>query len=228
MIEAAALAPGLDVLDVGCGTGAQACRLGGECGVRVLGITTSGVGVATAARRAAAAGLTGRVRFEERDGTATGLPDASFDRVWALESSHLMPERARFVAECARVLRVGGRLVLCDIVRHREIPFLELRARRAEFATLRAAFGDARIDRLARYVEHAEDAGLVVERVEDLTAATLPTFAHWRRNVAAHRKEVARLLGSDALATFQRGTDILESLWRDGSYGYGLVAARRP
>src|SRR4051794_18351636 len=41
MIEAAEFAPGLDVLDVGCGTGSPACHLAEQLDVRVLGITTS-------------------------------------------------------------------------------------------------------------------------------------------------------------------------------------------
>src|SRR5436309_7324222 len=48
LIEAAQLAPGLRVLDVGCGVGEPARRLAREFGVDVLGITTSEVGVATA------------------------------------------------------------------------------------------------------------------------------------------------------------------------------------
>ena len=72
----------------------------------------------------------------ERDGTDNGLGDGSFDVTWALESSHLMRDRKALLGECTRVLAPGGRFVLCDIVRKREIPFTEVRARRDDFATL--------------------------------------------------------------------------------------------
>jgi 27-O-demethylrifamycin SV methyltransferase len=228
MIDAARLEPDLDVLDVGCGNGTPGCRLAADHGVRVLGITTSQEGVAAANDRAAGLGLADRVRFELRDGTDNGLPSASFDRAWVLESSHLMRERARVFEECARVLRPGGRMVLCDIIRHREIPFDEVRARRHELATLRQAFGDAHMEPLEQCGERAEAAGLVVEELTDLTLATLPTFEHWRRNLDAHRAEVTAALGDDDVDAFARSADILEGYWREGLLGYGLLAARKP
>lgn len=227
MIEGAAFEPGLEVLDVGCGSGAPACRLVTDFGVRVTGITTSGVGVDTARARAAALGLPD-ARFEQRDGTDNGFPDASFDRVWVLESAHLMRERDRLIAECARVLRPGGRLVLCDLTRHREIPFREVRDRRADFVTLRDAFGDAHFEPLSWYVEAAQRHGLVVDRADDLTQATLPTFDRWRANAAEHRAAVVAAIGEDGHAAFVRSCDILEAFWRDGTFGYGLISARRP
>lgn len=227
MIEGAQLRPGLDVLDVGCGTGAPACRLATEFGVAVLGITTSEAGVAAATQRAAALGLPA-ARFEVRDGMDNGLPDQSFDRVWVLESAHLMRERDQLISECARVLRPGGRLVLCDLLRHREIPFAEVRARNRDFVTLRAAFGDAHFEPLAYYVDAAQRYGLAVDRADDLTGPTLPTFDRWRANAARHRDETAAVLGEESYEAFVRSCDILEAFWRDGTFGYGLIAASKP
>lgn len=225
MATGAQFEPGLKVLDVGCGTGAQSRFLASTYGVSSVGITTSSVGVATARELTEAAGLSGQVSFEQRDATANEFPDESFDRVWILESSHLMRDRQALVGEAVRVLKPGGRLVWCDIVRHRTIPFLELRERREEFATLREAFGDARMEPLADYVSWFEKAGLVVEQADDLTEATLPTFAAWRANAAQHRDAVVDALGERGHTAFVRSADILESLWRDGTFGYGLIAA---
>ncbi|KAA1427483.1 class I SAM-dependent methyltransferase [Nocardioides antri] len=228
MEEGARFEKGLRVLDVGCGTGAQARHLATTHGVDVVGITTSPVGVATARELTEAAGLSDQVSFEQRDATANEFPDDSFDRVWILESSHLMRDREALVSEATRVLRPGGRLVWCDIVRHRVIPFLEVRDRRDEFATLREAFGDARMEPLADYVRWFEEAGLTVEQADDLTEATLPTFQAWRDNAARHRDAVVEALGERGHEAFVRSADILESLWRDGTFGYGLIAAAKP
>lgn len=225
MIEAADLTPGLRVLDVGCGSGAPARRLALDHDVEVVGITTSEVGVRTARE---ASGEVAQVSFEQRDGTANGFPDDSFDRAWALESSHLMPDRQALMSECARVIRPGGRVVLCDLIRRREIPFAELRDRRREFAVLRAAFGAARMDSLEQYRGYCETAGLQVERLDDLTEQTLPTLDRWRGTAARHHDEVVELLGRQGLEEFVESLDILEAFWRDGTLGYGLLAARKP
>jgi cyclopropane fatty-acyl-phospholipid synthase-like methyltransferase len=226
MIEAADMSPDLDVLDVGCGTGAPACDLAEHHAARVLGITTSETGVRLARERAQRRRLRGAA-FERRDGTSNGLPDESFDRVWVLESSHLMRERDRLIQEAARVLRPGGRLVLCDIVLQRDIPFLEVRRLLREFTLLRAVFGDAHMMPLPRYAELIQASGLEVIQQTDLTVATLPTFARWRDNAERNEREVVALVGEDYRQQFVEATDVLEAFWKDGTLGYGLVAAAR-
>jgi cyclopropane-fatty-acyl-phospholipid synthase len=72
------LKPGMKVLDAGCGWGGLAIYLARTFNVDVTGVTLSGEQAAKATQRAAAAGLSGRVRFHQKDFRAmTG----SFDRV---------------------------------------------------------------------------------------------------------------------------------------------------
>lgn len=228
MVAGLRATPGQRVLDVGCGTGSPACLLAETLGLDVVGITTSSVGVAAATARAQERGLESHVTFELRDGTDNGFPDASFDRVWVLESSHLMADRRALISECARVLVPGGRMVLCDVMRLRTIPFDELRRRTGEFAVLRAAFGNARMDTMDEYAALAQDAGLVVDHVEDLSAATLPTFDRWLANADEHADAVVGILSQQELDDFRNGSRVLDALWREGTLGYGLFAATRP
>src|SRR5690606_21422847 len=79
MANAADLGPACRVLDIGCGIGQPAAFLARQVQCRVLGISTSAVGIETASRLAAAHGLTEQVEFEVRDGMRTGLADASFE-----------------------------------------------------------------------------------------------------------------------------------------------------
>jgi cyclopropane fatty-acyl-phospholipid synthase-like methyltransferase len=227
MLAAAQPAPNMTLLDVGCGTGAPACWLAAEHGAVVTGITTSAVGIAAARQRAEAAGLADRTTFEQRDGMDNGFPDASFDRVWALESSHLMRDRDKVIAECARVLRPGGRLALCDIVLGRPMPFLEVRRLRKPLALLREVFGDARMEPLSLYADLCREHGLIIEQLTDLTAETRPTFDRWRDNAKRHRASVVASLGETDWQRFVDSCDVLEGFWDDGTLGYGLLAASK-
>jgi cyclopropane fatty-acyl-phospholipid synthase-like methyltransferase len=228
MIDAAQLSAGLEVLDVGCGTGAPACHLASTFGVRVTGITTSATGIEAARARAASEGLSELVSFEQRDGMDNGFPDQSFDRAWVLESSHLMRARDRLIAECARVLRSGGRIALCDIILRRPMDLAEVRRLREPLAVLREVYGDARMEPLAEYRRLATENGLTVDRELDLTDVTRPTFEHWRANAERHHDEVVELLGARELERFVESCGILEGFWDDGTLGYGLIAAAKP
>jgi 27-O-demethylrifamycin SV methyltransferase len=227
MVDAAGIEPDDLVLDIGCGTGAPACHLA-SLGARVTGISTSAAGVATATARAADLGLSDRTTFEERDGMDTQLPGASFDVVWVLESSHLMRDRSMLIAECARLLRPGGRLALCDLVLRRTMPLDEVKRLRPSFDLLRWAFGDARMEPLTTYGERMTVHGLEVQQTADLTPPTRPTFAAWRDNATRYAAEVTALIGAEGLAQFIAATEVLEGFWDDGTLGYGLLRAVKP
>lgn len=227
MIDAARLRGPAEVLDVGCGTGATACQLAADHGARVFGITTSRVGVEAATARARRVGVEALATFEQRDGTDNGLPAAAFDIVWVLESSHLMRKRERLVSECGRVLRPGGRLVLCDVVLDTPMDFDTVKSLREPLALLRSVFGDARMEPLDRYAQWFAAIGLVVGDRLDLTAATRPTFAAWRHRVDEHRPALVEKLGRSEIDKFVASTYVLEQLWDDGTLGYGLIAASK-
>ena len=105
-----AVEPGQDVCDIGCGYGATAGWLAEHRQAKVAGFTISEAQAAIASARAERVpGLT----IFCRDWLDNGLPDACFDRAYAIESSEHMVDKPRFFAEAARVLRPGGRLVVC-------------------------------------------------------------------------------------------------------------------
>src|SRR3546814_5755190 len=77
-----ALAPGQRVLDIGCGWGGMAITLAQLEAVEVLGITLSEQQLALARRRAEAAGVADRVKFELIDYRDLAAREAGrFDRI---------------------------------------------------------------------------------------------------------------------------------------------------
>ena len=113
LVAAGVVSPGLDLLDVGCGRGADAIPLA-ALGVRVTGVDVNKRSLAHARRRARKASLT--ATFVESDIIQDGLPfpGRSFDVVLDtllfnnLDDDELEP----YAKEVARVLRRRGLLVL--------------------------------------------------------------------------------------------------------------------
>jgi 27-O-demethylrifamycin SV methyltransferase len=227
LAERAQLRSGRKVLDAGCGIGGPACFLAQEIGCRVTGISTSRVGIQIATARAAAQGLGSSAEFLVRDAMANELPPASFDCAWVMESSHLMERKDSLFAECTRVLQPGGRLILCDIIVRKTIPFHYLVRNLAEFENLNGVFGKQHVEPLETYVQAAEKVRLTILGTQDVSEAVLPTLDHWTRNAEQHRDEVAQLAGEPYVAQFTRACAFLQQLWKEGWLGYGVFLAER-
>jgi cyclopropane fatty-acyl-phospholipid synthase-like methyltransferase len=82
--------------------------------VRATGITLSPVQAAAGARRVAALSLSGRVTMLEGDFCDPPAGLAPADLAWAVEAFVHGASVDRFLAACARLVRPGGLLVLCD------------------------------------------------------------------------------------------------------------------
>ena len=120
---------GLRVLDYGCGPADFGVWMATE-GAEVTLLDISASAVELGLLRAAASGVSGRVRGLAAD--ASHLPelaDASFDLVFACAALHHTMKYAGAVAELARVVRPGGRLVLCETWGENPLLMLARRAR---------------------------------------------------------------------------------------------------
>ncbi len=110
--EVAGLKPGLRVLDVSSGRGTQAVFYAVEYGVDVTGVDISPEMVRRATERAAAAGVSERVRFELGDSQKLAFADATFDVVVNECAVGIPDDSDAVVREMARVVRPGGRVVI--------------------------------------------------------------------------------------------------------------------
>ncbi|MDM7830100.1 class I SAM-dependent methyltransferase [Cellulomonas edaphi] len=103
---------GADVLEVGSGRGGGASWISRCRGSRsTTGVDLASSAVALASRDRSGPGL----RFVQGDAQHLPFPDASFDVVINVESSHCYASMEGFVAEAHRVLRPGGHLVWADL-----------------------------------------------------------------------------------------------------------------
>lgn len=109
----------LNIIDVGCGIGGSTLHLAQKFGSNATGITLSPVQASRGKERATEAGLDSRVGFEVANALAMPFEDNTFDLVWSLESGEHMPDKAKFLAECYRVLKPGGKMILATWC-HRE------------------------------------------------------------------------------------------------------------
>lgn len=107
--QLAGLRPGDKVCDIGCGYGATSQLLADLYGAEVLGLTISPAQFEIAKE----ASSTGKLQFRLLDWLQNDLGDEAFDHLISIESSEHMPDKKRFFSEAQRVLKPGGRFVIC-------------------------------------------------------------------------------------------------------------------
>lgn len=110
----ALLDPDWAVADLGCGTGETSAALAPYV-ARVIAVDRSGEMLQAARRR-----LRGSANVDIRRGELEALPigDAELDAAVMMLVLHHAPDPSAVLAECARVLKRSGRLVLCDMLPH--------------------------------------------------------------------------------------------------------------
>ena len=100
---------GKDVLEVGCGMGTHASMLA-RAGARLTAIDLTERAIAVTRRRFELFNLQGNI--QRADAEQMPFADQSFDCVWSWGVIHHSSQFERCLAEVARVLRPGGRLML--------------------------------------------------------------------------------------------------------------------
>jgi cyclopropane fatty-acyl-phospholipid synthase-like methyltransferase len=219
--------PGMFVLDVGCGPGGPALTIAEHSGAHVTGVDLVPRHVALARSKAAALGLADRTTFVEADATALPFAGESFDHVYAIESAYHAGDKARFYAECARVLRPGGSFVGTDWLRSDD---LSEHDRDRYIEPVRHHHAIPSLIGLSDVRAHLERAGLVPEVVQDL-AERGDVLRNWEPlgEGAWPRLAVAVQEGPpEALRTWRAGAQALQAAASAGAFVIGYWLARKP
>ncbi len=139
IVEAAGEGPFQKLVDLGSGTGRMLTLLGGRARA-AIGLDLSRQMLNIARAQAAAAGLAA-CELRHGDILATGLPDGGADLVVVHQVLHYLADPAAAVAEAARLVAPGGRVLIIDFAPH-DLEFL-----RAEHRHRRLGFSDHEMER---------------------------------------------------------------------------------
>lgn len=165
------LAPGMRVLDIGCGWGGMALTLARDHGVQVVGVTLSQEQLKVAQARAQAAGLADRVTFRLMDYRKVEGP---FDRIVSVGMfEHVgVPQYRTYFAKIRRLLTEDGVALVHTITQHG-------RPQAASAWILKYIFPGGYTPSLSEVVKPIEAENLWVNDIEPLRLHYARTLAAW-------------------------------------------------
>jgi sarcosine/dimethylglycine N-methyltransferase len=216
----AAIAPGHVVLDVCSGMGGPARYLAHRIGCRVVGLDFTLSRHLAAQRLTALVGLQGMVSFRHGDALDMPFAAASFDVVIGQEAWCHVPDKARLIAECARVVKHGGAIAFTDIVRHDSLsePHMDRLRREMTFPTLETPDG---------YAALLHALGCRIETRDDLSDTWARILVQRLAMYRGLREETARRFGAEHFDRWDATYAFFVGLFASGELGGGRIVARR-
>ncbi|HEY5704780.1 MAG TPA: class I SAM-dependent methyltransferase [Terrimicrobiaceae bacterium] len=226
VVERGHLTAGTRVCDIGCGYGATARMLARECGARVSAVTIS---PAQYRHALAERGSAHNPEYLLCDWLNNRLPTGSFDAVLSIESSEHMQDKEMFFAQAHRVLRRGGRMVVCAWLSAEDSTALQRRH------LLEPICREGRIPSMGTesdYRKWFSDAQFVLESFEDVSAKVRKTWTICGARLARslfHRPRYLRFL-FNSRANNRIFALTISRIWLAYAFGtmrYGIFTARK-
>jgi ubiquinone/menaquinone biosynthesis C-methylase UbiE len=175
LLDAAKVADGQKLLDVGCGFGGTIQQINAaHTNMELTGLNIDARQLAAAEAQTKAANGN-KIAWVEADACQLPFEDNSFDRVMAVECIFHFPSRQKFLAEAARVLKPGGYLAVSDFV-----PTMTFFGKTPFWLVVRSqiakSFGTFGSVPLRGYRSMGKRAGLKLETNRNIRKNTLPTY----------------------------------------------------
>ncbi|ASJ91602.1 SAM-dependent methyltransferase [Porphyrobacter sp. CACIAM 03H1] len=182
------LAPGQEVLDIGCGWGGMAIHLARHHDVRVTGITLSEEQAALARQRVREAGVADKVTILLEDYRDTAASGRRFDRIVSVGMfEHVgRAQFETFFESCARMLADDGVMLLHTIGRFGS-------PGTTDAFTRKYIFPGGYIPALSETLAASEKFRLIASDIETLRLHYAKTIRAWYANCLAHREQIVAL-----------------------------------
>lgn len=225
LADAARIVGGERVLDVGCGMGGSSIHLARRRDCHVTGVTLSPLQRWWAAASARWQGASGKTEFRCVDAEAVEFPERSFDRVWSVECTEHLFDKARFFRRAAEWVKPGGRVAICAWLAGET---LDTEERRRLVYDVCEGFLCPSLGARSNYERWLTDAGLVLEKSELWTERVRRT---WRICIDRVRRSGVGLLGRVVDRSTRRFLERFETIdraYETGAMEYGCFVARRP
>lgn len=206
------------VLDVCSGLGGPARYLAWKTGCDVTGLDLTASRVEGATELTRLSGLSDRVRFVHGNALAMPFRDASFTLAIAQEAFAHIPDKPRLMAECARVLRPGGRLVFSDILHRGSLPAEDAQRLIDGMTFSEIATADA-------YAQLLRLQGMEVVRTVDLTQEWTRILVDRHAMYRSLEAQTVARLGREHFERYDRAYDHFVGLYRSGVLAGALIHA---
>ena len=219
------LQPGDEVLDVGVGFAEQDFVLLDRFKVsRITGLDITPVHVDKGRERVAKRGLEEQIDIRLGSATAIEFPDASFDRVLALECAFHFDTRDQFVREAYRVLKPGGSISIADM-----LPVPGKKSSRATaFARRYGHIPEANVYDRQEYSRRLSAVGFDDVFVESIRQDVFPGMADYSRQRIVGNKKMDEVVVEVSEADRAQCSGV--EIWERGTglTDYVIASARKP
>ncbi len=208
---------GSHVLDVGCGFGGTVASLNERFdGMHLTGLNIDGRQLQRAQQQVFPL-KNNHITFCQGDACVLPFPDASFDRLLAVECIFHFPSREKFFSEAFRVLKPGGTLTLSDFVPSSIFSPVAALSSSHWFSKFNY-FGHCDVSyTLGRYKRLAKNVRLAPHGERNITRHTLPTYRY-----------LQNLLSQSATPTAEHFTRLLRFMGDSNLLNYYLLSFRKP